>query len=97
MGIAGACRREELVKIMIDDVEDRNEFILTNIPNTKTSIYRSFTIYYLEGCEVDYAGIFRKYIAVRPENCQCKRFFLTFRNGKCIGLPVGINSIGAVP
>lgn len=96
MGIAGACRREELVKIMIDDVEDRNEFILVNIPNTKTNISRSFTITEKAG-EVDYAGIFRKYIAVRPENCQCKRFFLTFRNGKCIGLPVGINSIGAVP
>ncbi|PSN32174.1 hypothetical protein C0J52_22369 [Blattella germanica] len=27
MGIAGASRREELVKVMIDD-EDRNEFIL---------------------------------------------------------------------
>ncbi|PSN40007.1 hypothetical protein C0J52_26031 [Blattella germanica] len=60
MGIALACRREELVKIMIDDVEDKNEFILVHIPNTKTNISRSFTITEKAG-EVDYAGIFRKY------------------------------------
>ncbi|PSN48595.1 hypothetical protein C0J52_14653 [Blattella germanica] len=59
MGIAGACRREELVKMMIDDVEHRNEFILVNIPNTKTNISRSFAITE-KADEVDYAGIFRK-------------------------------------
>ncbi|PSN48199.1 hypothetical protein C0J52_03578 [Blattella germanica] len=35
MGIAGACRREELVKIIIDDVEDGNAFILVELKEIK--------------------------------------------------------------
>ena len=37
-GIAGACRREELIKITTDDLEDKGNILIVTILNTKTKI-----------------------------------------------------------
>ncbi|KAJ3644213.1 hypothetical protein Zmor_026883 [Zophobas morio] len=43
LGGAGACRRQELYNMAVEDIEDRGEFIFVKIPDTKTHIQRSFT------------------------------------------------------
>ena len=44
IGIAGACRRDELTNLCINDIEDTGSVIVINMPNTKTNVYRSFKI-----------------------------------------------------
>ena len=38
MGVAGACCREELVNMTVNDIEDKGPVIIVNVPNTKTNI-----------------------------------------------------------
>jgi hypothetical protein len=44
MGIAGACRREELALLTTDDVHDLKTALIVNIRECKTKIQRIFTI-----------------------------------------------------
>ena len=76
MGVAGACRREELVKMTINDIEDKGAVVIVNLPNTKTNITRSFTITKNKQDNVDFVEIFRKYVEVRPKGSQYIRFFM---------------------
>lgn len=43
-GIAGACRREELYKLLIDDITDLGDIIIVRILDSKKNSKRSFTI-----------------------------------------------------
>ena len=93
--LAGACRRAELTNLILKDVTDEESCFKMVIPNTKISL----TFYIIEG---DIEGIcmvkiVRKYIQLRPKNCDHQRFFVTYRNSKCIKQPIGINTIGSVP
>ncbi|XP_069670903.1 uncharacterized protein [Periplaneta americana] len=97
MGIAGACRRDEITNLTIDDIEDRGSVVVVNIPNTKTKISRTFTIIDNPDEEVHFLDIFRKYVNLRPINAASRRFFHRFSNGKCTNQVVGMNSIGRVP
>ncbi|KAJ8972420.1 hypothetical protein NQ317_002270 [Molorchus minor] len=38
LGIAGACRTDELVNLTVDDIEDVGSSLIVKIPNTKTKI-----------------------------------------------------------
>lgn len=92
LGVAGACRREELVNITTKDIEILNKSsALIKIPKTKTNIQRSFTI------SDDFFNIFEKYRALRPANATTNRFFLNYRNGKCTQQVIGINKFGSMP
>ncbi|KAJ8953211.1 hypothetical protein NQ317_000030, partial [Molorchus minor] len=42
LGIAGACRTDELVNLTVDDIEDVGSSLIVKIPNTKTKIPRIF-------------------------------------------------------
>ncbi|KAJ8980989.1 hypothetical protein NQ317_015809, partial [Molorchus minor] len=42
LGIAGACRTDELVNLTVDDIEDAGSSLIVKIPNTKTKIPRIF-------------------------------------------------------
>lgn len=65
VGITGACRREELSKILIGDVTEHDgSLILIKIPNTKTHISRSFTI------TDKFFHIVKKYMMLRPKECK---------------------------
>lgn len=92
VGIFGACRREELCQLTVDDVEDMGTSLIIKIPDTKTNVSRSFTI-----IEKIYLDLYRKYVALRPANVGHRRFFLKYVKGKCTRNPVGINSFGKIP
>lgn len=87
----GACRREELSKIKIQDIKDLKFAYLVKVPVTKPHISRSFTI------TNDFYAIVQKYQLLRPLNCKCDRFFLNYQSGKCTQQPVTINKFGNMP
>lgn len=92
LGISGACRREELVKMTIDDVEDVGSILIVKVPDSKNHSERTFTVTNLE-----YVRIYRKYRALRPRHASSRRLFLKYTNGKCVNQHVGINKIGEMP
>ncbi len=97
LGVSGACRREELYNITLNDIEDRDSFIIVKIPNTKTHIQRSFTITNVENETIHYLEIIRKYIRLRPSDVKSARMFLNFLKGKCTKQVVGKGTIGKWP
>lgn len=90
-GVAGACRREEITNVTINDVEIQGQLLLTRIPKTTTKISRSFTI------DGEFSNIVQKYMNQRPKVTITDRFFLNWRNGKCMQQPIGINKFGSMP
>lgn len=92
MGVSGACRREELVKMMTNNVEDMGTVLIVKVPDTKTHVERTFTVSKLE-----YIETYRKYLALRPKNVTTNRLFLKYYNGRCYNQPVGINKMGQIP
>jgi integrase len=97
VGLAGACRRDELTNLRMENVRDEGQCIHIVIPNTKTKISREFfvTSGNIEGTNM--VEIVRRYIAIRPCNVDHSRFFIAYRNGKCIKQPVGVNMFGKIP
>lgn len=91
MGIAGACRCDELVNLTVDNVEDVKSALIITIPNTKTKRPRSFTV-----LGDNYLGLYRKYVALRPPGLAERRLFLRYVSGKCHRMVVGIHKISAV-
>ncbi|KAJ8918226.1 hypothetical protein NQ315_014096 [Exocentrus adspersus] len=72
LGVAGACRCNELTFLDIRDVQDKD---------TKTNISRSFTVME-EAFSVNAVEMCRKYISLRPKAAG-RRFFLRYVDGKC--------------
>lgn len=91
LGITGACRREELKNLTVQDIEHYDKMIVVKIPRTKNDVPRKFTV------DGDFYEIIKKYEALRPENVKNDRFFLCLRNGKCTQQVIGINTFGAMP
>ncbi|XP_065155416.1 uncharacterized protein [Atheta coriaria] len=87
-GITGKCRREELLRMEINDVEDLNTELLVHIPDQQTHTERRFVI----GSE--FYPICKKYMALRIPNTT--RFFLNYQNGRCTPQPTGINKFGYI-
>lgn len=97
MGICGGLRCNELTNLNIEAVKDKGSFLYVSIPETKTSISRSFTVLD-EGFSVNAMEICKKYIRLRPErNISQGRFFLRYTNSKCTVQPVGINTLSRIP
>lgn len=95
-GLAGACRRDELCKIMIDDIEDKGNLIAVKIPDSKNHTQRLFVI----SNEINgghYLQLFHKYSNLRRPNTTHGRFFVQYRRGICTTQCVGINSFGKMP
>ncbi|KAJ8978107.1 hypothetical protein NQ317_015917 [Molorchus minor] len=44
MGILGACRREELCQMSLNNIEDLENTLVVNIPDSKTRVSRPFTV-----------------------------------------------------
>lgn len=95
-GIFGACRREELLKLRVDDVEDTGRFLIVTLEDTKNKSCRKFTITEddtpFKGCT-----LYRKYVVLRPSGLENQRVFVDYRNGKCTRQFVGIHKIGGIP
>lgn len=90
-GVAGACRKDELKNVKLQDLENHGELLLVKIPDTKTSKSRSFTI------SGEFYKIVKKYQDLRPPKFTSERFFINYRNGKCTVQVVGKNKFSTMP
>ncbi|KAJ8954935.1 hypothetical protein NQ317_010648 [Molorchus minor] len=90
LGIAGACRTDELVNLTVDDIEDVGSSLIVKIPGTKTKIPRIFVVTDVGNM----LELFRKYLSLRPPHVKHKRLFLYYKAGKCSSQPVGKNTMG---
>lgn len=97
IGVFGACRRDEIVKLSVDDIQDKDSIIIVNLPNTKTNVTRTFVITNNEQASVDILALVRKYISLRPTSLTSRRFFVRYTSGKCASQVVGVNIIGKIP
>ncbi|KAJ8979351.1 hypothetical protein NQ317_016080, partial [Molorchus minor] len=87
LGISGACRRDELTKMTVDNRREKDSILIVKVPHTKTNIQRIFTV-----SNLDYIDIYRKYAALCPSYATSRRLFF-----KCFNQVVGINCIGKMP
>lgn len=92
MGVCGACRKDELLKMTIDDVEDKGSVLIVKVPDTKTYNQRTFVV-----DNKDFLALYRKYVALRPNKSTTRRLFLNYKNGRCTCQVVGTNTIGKIP
>lgn len=95
-GLYGACRRDELLKLTIDDITDHKKYVLVKLQETKTHTSRSFIIPDAQESLNPYA-IYKEYAKLRPSHVGSRRFFLGYKHGKCVAQPVGMHTIGGVP
>lgn len=79
--------------MVLQDIEYKNDIILITIPTSKTNVSRSFVI-----TKKTWVEKIIKYIQIRRTVTKIKdRLFLKYERGKCINLPVGVNTIGLIP
>jgi len=98
IGIFGDCRNCELTDLMVNNVEVHGNVLLVKVERTEIKRKRSFTITNDDGpAGLKYFDIVLNYMRLRPNVCPSKRFFLGYRNGRCIAQPLGKNSIGQMP
>ncbi|KAK4885098.1 hypothetical protein RN001_001369 [Aquatica leii] len=91
IGFNGACRRDELLNLSTDDIEFKQDSIIISLPKTKNYILRTFAITHTNWIE-----LIKQYAKLRPTKTNHKRFFVTYRNSRCITSPIGINTMGKV-
>ncbi|KAK4887130.1 hypothetical protein RN001_003401 [Aquatica leii] len=91
IGFNGACRRDELLNLSTDDIEFKQDSIIISLPKTKNNILRTFAI-----TDTNWIELIKEYAKLRPTKTNHKRFFVTYRNGRCINSPIGINTIGKI-
>lgn len=97
VGVYGACRREEILKLTLNDIEDTGVNVRINVPNPKTKTIRQFVITKGNSPGVDMLKLFRSYAQKRPLDVPHSRFFVGYRSGKCTKQAIGINSIAHMP
>lgn len=95
-GIAGACRREELTKLTLDDIEDKENLLILKIPDSKNHSSRKFVVS-SEDNNGAYLSLYRKYANLRKPATPHRRFFVYYKFGKCTIQCVGINTFGKMP
>ncbi|KAJ8974673.1 hypothetical protein NQ317_018511, partial [Molorchus minor] len=84
LGIAGACRTDELVNLIVDDIEDVGSSLIVKIPNTKTIRGGGRARIFVVTDVGNMLELFRKYLSLRPSHVKHKRLFLYYKAGKCI-------------
>ncbi|KAJ8974798.1 hypothetical protein NQ317_007638 [Molorchus minor] len=92
MGILGACRREELCQMSLNNIEDLGNTLVVNILDSKTRVSRTFTV-----ITETYIDLYRKSLALRPAHVNHQRLFIKYTSNKCTIQPVGINIFGKMP
>lgn len=91
IGLAGACRRDELTNMCIDHIDDKEDILIVKIPDSKTHIERTFVIIGQENLV-----LYRQYLSLRPTNTPHRRLFVSYRKGKCSIQAVGIHTFGTL-
>lgn len=97
IGIAGACRREEMAELSIDDINDLGAVLMVTLRDTKTKIDRTFTVVDNKKISPTYMDLYKQYVALRPSHINHRRFFIFYKNGKCSVQVVGKNTFGGIP
>lgn len=97
MGVAGACRCDELIKMCVSDIEDKGDVIIVKIPDSKTSKQRLFVITNETMGGVNVLETYREYVALRPEKTCHSRFFVNYFKGRCTTQVVGKNTMAKIP
>ncbi|KAJ8914224.1 hypothetical protein NQ315_003587, partial [Exocentrus adspersus] len=95
VGVAGACRGNELLQLSINDVTDLGSSILVNINNTKNNIDRTFLIKNAPKNPIDFIQVYRKYMTTK--NTSHSRFLVQYKHGRCTTQPIGKNTFGKLP
>ncbi|KAG5899764.1 hypothetical protein JTB14_006101 [Gonioctena quinquepunctata] len=70
IGLAGSCRREELTKMSIDLINDKEDMLLVKIPDSKTHIEITFVVIGQENLL-----LYRQYLSLRPSHTSHNRLF----------------------
>uniref|UniRef100_A0A224XLN7 Tyr recombinase domain-containing protein n=1 Tax=Panstrongylus lignarius TaxID=156445 RepID=A0A224XLN7_9HEMI len=96
MGIAGACRSNELVNMSVNDVEPRGDVLKVIIPHAKNNSPRTFIVTNRIST-INFIELYKKYISLRPSHISHQRLFINFKNSRCTVQPVGINMISKIP
>ncbi|XP_043484135.1 uncharacterized protein LOC122512403 [Leptopilina heterotoma] len=91
LGIAGACRSDELVKLKTTEVEEHGKLLLVKVAGTKFKKSRSFTI------TPEYSDVVKQYQRLRPKRTETDRFFLNYQRGKCTVQVIGKNKFSSMP
>lgn len=94
-GVSGAMRKDELLKLESDDVQDLGSKFLVTIKASKTHTNRIFTI--VDDEQDILLNLIRRYISLRPKHTPHKRFFIFYRYDKCSIQPVGVNTFSKLP
>lgn len=97
IGLAGACRRDELRKLSINDIQDKGNVLIITISETKTYKKRIFTITNEIIENVSALQLIKNYINLRPPHVCHQTFFINYRHGKCSSQVVGVHTFGKIP
>ncbi|CAH1126098.1 unnamed protein product [Ceutorhynchus assimilis] len=89
-GVAGACGRQELVRLKVTDIVDMNDKLLITLPATRGERTRSFLI-------TKHLDFYRKYTAARPPDMDSPRFFFKYAGGRSYRQVIGIHKFGKMP
>lgn len=98
MGVAGACRTDEIHKMKLTDLEIKDDIALIKISTTKNGVKRSFVVTNDDGGGIPYVKLLQDYIKLRPENAhQDQRLFYRYERGRCVNQVIGKHIISLVP
>lgn len=98
MGVAGACRGVELCQLQNEDVQVQDFHLVVTVRNTKNQTDRCFIVKNSkESNATDVVKICKSYMALRPTNLTISRYFIGYKDGKCLSQPVGKNTFGLFP
>lgn len=90
-GIAGCCRGDEITQVLVNHITQEGNTLLVDIPKTKTSKPRQFTI------NAELSATVKKYWNLRSDDLNTTRFFINYQNGKCTKQVIGKNKIASIP
>ncbi|KAJ8940341.1 hypothetical protein NQ317_003449 [Molorchus minor] len=91
LGIAGACRTDELVNLTVDDIEDVGSSLIVKFQTLKQRFHESLWLPMWEICLNCFENS-----SLRPSHVKHKRLFLYYKAGECSSQPVK-NTMGKIP
>lgn len=81
----------------IEDIEEVGSILIVKVPRSKTDKERSFVIKGEVEQGLNLIDIYHKYTKLRPNHIPHKRFFINYRNEKCIIQAVVVNTFTKIP
>ncbi|XP_022913648.2 uncharacterized protein [Onthophagus taurus] len=96
IGISGGCGKDELRKLRVKDIADKEDILIITIQNSNGKM-RTFTITNDMFDGVEPLQLYREYFSLRPIHCEHNTFFVSYKMGKCSVQVIGINSFSKIP